>query len=78
MAVGRNWRAFCIFDKGLIMKKSKVIETLDTLPEDFKAEELIERLIFIDKVEKGLQEVEEGRTISLEEAKERVRKKWSK
>ena len=60
------------------MKKSKVIETLDTLPEDFKAEELIERLIFIDKVEKGLQEVEEGRTISLEEAKERVRKKWSK
>jgi len=60
------------------MKKSKVIETLDSLPEDFNTEELIERLIFIDKVEKGLQDLEEGRTISFEEAKERIKNKWSK
>ena len=69
---------FSIFDKRATMKKSKVIETLDSLPEDFNTEELIERLIFIDKVEKGLQEVEEGRTISLEEVKERIKNKWSK
>jgi len=60
------------------MKKSKVIETLDSLPEDFNTEELIERLIFIDKVEKGLQDLEEGRTISFEEAKDRINNKWSK
>ncbi len=60
------------------MKKSKVIETLDSLPEEFTTEELIDRLIFIDKVEKGLQEVEEGRTISLDEAKNRIKEKWSK
>jgi len=69
---------FSIFDKGVIMKKSKVIETLDSLPEEFTTEELIDRLIFIDKVEKGLQEVEEGRTISLDEAKNRIKEKWSK
>ncbi len=60
------------------MKKSKVIETLDSLPEDFNTEELIERLIFIDKVEKGLEDLEEGRTIPFEEVKERVKNKWSK
>lgn len=59
------------------MKKSKVIETLDSLPEEFTTEELIDRLIFIDKVEKGLQEVEEGRTISLDEAKNRIKEKRS-
>ena len=69
---------FSIFDKGVIMKKSKVIETLDSLPEEFTTKELIDRLIFIDKVEKGLQEVEEGRTISLDEAKNRIKEKWSK
>jgi len=57
------------------MKKSKVIETLDSLPEEFTTEELIDRLIFIDKVEKGLQEVEKGRTISLDEAKNRIKEK---
>ena len=60
------------------MKKSKVIETLDSLPEEFSTEELIDRLIFIDKVEKGMQDVDEGRTVSLDEAKDRIKEKWSK
>ena len=60
------------------MKKSKVIETLDSLPEEFTTEELIDRLIFIDKVEQGLEDVKKGRTISLDEARDRIKEKWSK
>jgi len=58
------------------MNKSKVIETLDQLPEEFSTEELIDRLIFIEKVEQGMSDVEEGKVISLDEAKERLSKKW--
>lgn len=58
------------------MNKSKVIETLDKLPEEFSTEELIDKLIFIEKVEQGMKDVEEGKVISLDEAKERMDKKW--
>ena len=60
------------------MDRTKVIETLDKLPKEFSAEELFEKLLFIEKVERGMQDVEEGKVISLEEARERMSKKWSK
>ncbi|MDA0196381.1 MAG: hypothetical protein O2887_17480 [Bacteroidetes bacterium] len=60
------------------MNKSKVIETLDQLPEEFSTEELIDKLIFIEKVEQGINDVEEGKVISMDEAKERLSKKWQK
>ena len=53
------------------MNKAKVIATLSSLPEEFKTEELIEKLLFIEKVEKGLQDVKEGKTIPFEEVKKR-------
>jgi len=53
------------------MKKEKVLQTLDSLTDDFKAEELIEKLFFIEKVEQGLKNVENGKEKSFE-------KKWSK
>jgi len=58
------------------MKKHKVIETLDQLPDEFSLEDLVEKLLFIEKVEKGLQDAEEGKTLSLHEAKMRMEKKW--
>ncbi len=60
------------------MNRAKVIEALDKLPEEFSTDELIDKLLFIEKVEKGLKDVEEGRVVSMEEAKERMSKKWSK
>jgi len=42
------------------MKKERVIETIKDFPTEFEVEELIEKLIFIDKVEKGLKQVKEG------------------
>lgn len=60
------------------MDKSTVIETLDQLPSEFSTEELIDRLLFIEKVEKGIKDVDEGKVISLSQAKERFESKWSK
>lgn len=60
------------------MKKSKVIQTLEDLPEEFNTEELIEKLLFIEKVEKGLKDINEGKTIPMEEVKRRFENKWAK
>jgi len=58
------------------MEKRKVIETLSQLSDEFDIEELVEKLLFIEKVEKRLKDSEEGRTMSLQEAKQRVESKW--
>jgi len=60
------------------MKKNQVIDTLNTLPDEFDAEQLIERLIFIDKVEQGMQDAREGKVMSLDEARQRFQSKWSR
>lgn len=59
------------------MNRSKVLETLDQLPDEFSTEELIDRLLFVEKVEQGLRDAEEGKVISLDTAKERFQAKWS-
>jgi hypothetical protein len=60
------------------MKKTQVLDTLNSLPEEFDAEQLIERIIFIDKIEQGLQDSREGKVISMNEVKQRFQDKWSK
>lgn len=59
------------------MTKEKLIATINDMPEDFDLEVLMERLIFIEKVEKGLEQLESGNTITHEQVKQRV-KEWSK
>lgn len=57
------------------MKKEYVIEALKELPQDFELEKLLEKLVFIEKVEKGLLQLEQGNTIPQEEVEEMI-KKW--
>ena len=57
------------------MKRDKVIESIKELPQDFELETLIERLIFIEKVEQGLKQIKKGETISHEQI-EQIAKKW--
>ena len=59
------------------MKKDKVLETIDHLPEEFSLEELVEKLLFIEKVEKGFKDAKEGRTIGLKDAKQKLGAKWT-
>jgi len=51
------------------MEKKKALEAIQELPESFDLEVLIERLIFIEKVEKGLDQVKDGKVISHEQLK---------
>lgn len=57
------------------MRRDKAIETMKEFPQEFELEELIERLVFVEKVEKGLQQVEQGKTVSHEKVK-KMTKKW--
>jgi predicted transcriptional regulator len=59
--------------------KKQAIKLIKNLPENFSWEELQEilyKMYVIKSVEQGLKDVEEGRTISLEEAKKRLLKKY--
>jgi len=57
------------------MKREKAIETVKELPREFELEVLLEKLVFVEKVEKGLVQLENGKTISHKKVKEIV-KKW--
>ena len=51
------------------MTKELLQATLDQLPDTFELEDLIERLIFIEKVEEGLRQSRNGETVSHEDVK---------
>ena len=57
------------------MEKKKALEVIEEMSEHFELEELIERLIFIEKVEKGLQQVAEGKVTPHEDVK-KMSKQW--
>lgn len=59
------------------MKKDMVIETMTDLAQEFELEILMEKLIFIEKIEKGLKQIKEGKTKTHEEVKEII-EKWQK
>jgi len=47
------------------------MEAVEKLPPDATIEDIMERLIFLAKVERGIEDVEAGKTISHEEVKRR-------
>ena len=57
------------------MKRDKAIEAVKELPNEFDLEELIEKFVFVEKVKKGLKQLDEGKTVSHESVKETT-KKW--
>ncbi len=57
------------------MKKESVLDAINEFPQEFELEDLIERLVFAEKVEKGLQQLAEGKTVAHERVKEAI-KKW--
>ena len=59
------------------MNKEKLIATISDMPQDFDLEVLMEKLIFIEKVEKGLEQLHSGDTLTHQQVKQRVRE-WSK
>ena len=61
-----------------MLTKDKIRKTIDTLPEDnLTIEEVVERLILLDKVEQGLQDVQDGKVYSTEEVRRKL-ERWLK
>ena len=52
--------------------KDRVIDAVRELPEDATVEDVMERLYFLAKVEKGLRQADAGETVSHEEAGRRI------
>jgi predicted transcriptional regulator len=60
-----------------MLTREKVINSIKDLPDSFTIDELIDRLILIEKVEQGLEQSAEGKVIPHEEVK-KIIEKWSK
>ena len=60
-----------------MLSKEKVISTISKFPEKFSLDQVIEKLIFLDKIEKGLEDSDNDRVISEEEVEEKM-KEWLK
>ena len=54
------------------MMKEKVLDSLETMPNEFPLEDLMERLMFMQKVEEGLQQSERGDTEPLKDVRQRL------
>ncbi len=57
--------------------KKQLKETLDNLPEEFSLEELMDKLILLDKIEKAETQSKNGEVLSEKEL-EREMEKWFK
>ncbi|MGH2642707.1 MAG: hypothetical protein ACRDE2_02065 [Chitinophagaceae bacterium] len=58
-----------------MLTKKELIESIGNFPEKFTIDELIDRLILIDKIEKGNEQSEKGQVISEEELDKEI-EKW--
>lgn len=57
------------------MTKEKAFDAIKDFPQEFELEALIEKLILVEKIERGLQQISENKTIDHGKVKELV-KKW--
>ncbi len=60
-----------------MLTKAIVNKMVKRLPDSFSIDELIEQLIFIEKVEVGLLQSKEGRVVANDEVKLMI-EKWTK
>ena len=57
--------------------KQQMLKAIQELPDDASVEDGIERLYLIHKIEKGIDQAEDGQLVSQEEARNRMAK-WLK
>ena len=57
--------------------REKAIRAIRSLPTNASIEDAMERLMFLAKIEKGIEQVDAGQTISHDKLKQKMRK-WLK
>ena len=60
-----------------MLTKEKVRKTIDRLPENFTVDQIVEKLVVLNKIEEGLNDVEQGRVFTTDEVKKEL-KTWLK
>lgn len=60
-----------------MLTKTNVIKTLTRFPDNFSIDELVDKMILLEKIEKGIQDADKGRVISENELEKRI-EEWSK
>lgn len=60
-----------------MLTKEKIHNTIDNLPENVTIEQVIDELILLDKIEKGLKDVKEGNVYTTDEVRDKLGK-WLK
>ncbi len=70
---------FTKFDKAIsiMISKKKLLLSIKDLPSTFSIDELLDHLLFLQKVETGLNQSVKGKTVTTQQAKVKL-KKWLK
>ncbi|MBY0475044.1 MAG: hypothetical protein K2Q13_08290 [Nitrosomonas sp.] len=56
----------------MLAAKKEALKTIDQLPDDADMDEIMYRLYVLDKIRKGQEAVEQGRTLTSEELKQEI------
>jgi len=60
-----------------MITKTQIINSLDKLPENLTIDQIVDHLIFIEKVQKGMHDSANGKLNTKEEAKKKLNR-WLK
>ena len=60
-----------------MLTKEMIHNTINTMPDNFTVDQVIEEIILIDKIEQGIKDANEGRVYTTEQVKEKLNK-WLK
>lgn len=60
-----------------MITKTQLINTLGQLPENLSIDDIVDHVLFLEKVQKGMADSDQGKTYTKEEAKQKL-KKWLK
>ena len=55
-----------------MITKSQLIQTIEDMPEKFSIGDFLDKILLLQKIEVGLNQSENGETLSTEQAKERL------
>ncbi|WP_443946084.1 hypothetical protein ACJVDH_02955 [Pedobacter sp. AW1-32] len=59
------------------MKKTEVLDTLREMPDEFSADEFMERIMLLQKIDSAMRQVTEGKVYTEEQAEQKL-DKWLK
>ncbi|HTE10998.1 MAG TPA: hypothetical protein VK645_08510 [Chitinophagaceae bacterium] len=60
-----------------MLTKKQVLSAIKNMPDNFDTTQLFDRILLINKIEEGRQQIKDGKGLSTEEAKKKL-KKWLK